>query len=270
VYAERGADVCALGHDGIEITEAVSCRGALATVRPDLVVNTAAFHNVESCESDPARAFRANALGPHHLAMLAAEMDFALVQVSTDYVFDGRKQAPYVETDGPMPLNVYGNSKLAGEYAVRAAAPRHFVVRVCGLFGRAPCRAKKGLNFVQRMLKLASERDEVRVVDDEIVCPTYTRAAAEQLADLTATEAYGLYHMVSRGACSWHAFAAEIFRLAGSTVTLSVAAPGEFPAKVPRPRYSALENRALADLQLDRMPHWKDALKRYLKDIGSP
>jgi len=186
------------------------------------------------------------------------------VHYSTDYVFDGAKQAPYAETDAPRPLNAYGTAKLPGEYFIRSLAPRHFVLRVGAIYGHSPCRAKGGRNFVTTMLTLGRERPVLRVVDDEIVSPTPTAAIARQSAALCGTAHYGLYHMAARGRCSWHAFAAAIFELAGIKTDLQVAAPGEFPAKVPRPSYSALENVELNRIGLDLMPDWRDGLKAFL------
>ena len=154
---------------------------ALAISGADVVVNTAAMHQVEKCEADPARAFAVNALGARHLALAANALDARLVHISTDYVFDGAKAAPYLESDCPLPLNVYGNSKLAGELFVRSLAEKHYVLRVSGLYGQNPCLEKGGLNFVDLMLKLSRERKEVRVVDDEVLTPTSTREVARQL-----------------------------------------------------------------------------------------
>lgn len=146
-----------------------------------------------------------------------------------------------------------------------AHARRHFIVRVSGLFGCAPCRGKGGRNFVQLMLGLARERGEVRVVDDEMVSPTWTEDVARQIEVLTGTQHFGLYHLSSQGECSWHEFASEIFRLTGTPVKLLRAGSAEFPAKVARPKYSVLENARLKNLGLDCMPHWSDALTGYLQ-----
>jgi dTDP-4-dehydrorhamnose reductase len=223
------------------------------------------MHNVERCEENPLKSFEINGVGARNLALLSNECGFTLVHFSTDYVFDGCKKSPYVETDSPKPLNVYGNSKLAGEYFVQTVSRRYFVLRVSGLYGVNPCRAKSGLNFVKLMLKLARERDEVRVVDDEILAPTYTADVAKQVLALVGCENYGLYHATAQGSCSWYEFAARIFELTGTKVNLQVASPGEFPAKVPRPKYSVLENRNLKSLGLDIMPHWEAGLKNYLR-----
>jgi dTDP-4-dehydrorhamnose reductase len=263
-FRQGGDEVCELTHSDLEISSAEQVNSVLAGVHPDVVVNTAAMHHVEKCEADPARAFLVNATGARNLALFSRESGAVLIHISTDYVFDGAQQRPYVETDLPCPLNVYGNSKLAGEFFVRVLAPKHFVVRVSALYGHNPCRAKGGLNFVELMLKLANERPEIRVVDDEYVSPTRTIDVAEQLTKLTRSADYGLYHATSEGSCSWFEFAREIIAFAGANVRLEPARPGEFPAKVPRPRYSVLENSRLKSAKLNVFRNWKDALHGYL------
>jgi dTDP-4-dehydrorhamnose reductase len=227
-------------------------------------VNTAAMHNVDKCEQDPRKAYAVNGVGSRNLAQVANDLGALLVHVSTDYVFDGNKKAPYEETDAPLPLNVYGNTKLAGEYYVRSIAKRHQVVRTSGIYGTEPCRAKGGLNFVELMLKVAHEKGIVRVVDDEFVSPTFTAEIAEQMVALSRSDLNGLFHGTAEGSCSWFEFAREIFALTGTKVILEAAAPGEFPAKVPRPKYSVLENRALKSHGLNRFRPWQEGLRRYL------
>jgi dTDP-4-dehydrorhamnose reductase len=262
-----GLQVVPLTIRQVDITDEGQVQSALAGAGADVVVNTAAMHQVEKCEADPARAFAVNALGVRRLALAANEGNARLVHVSTDYVFDGAKLAPYLESDCPLPLNAYGNSKLAGELFVRSLAAKHYVIRVSGLYGKNPCLEKGGLNFVDLMLKLGRERKEVRVVDDEVLTPTSTREVARQLLHmLKAGAPDGLYHLTAEGACSWHEFAAEIFRLGCSPVQLNKAAPGEFPAKVPRPKYSVLENANLKEAGLNRMAHWRDALAEYMRE----
>lgn len=179
----------------------------------------------------------------------AQKADATVAYISTDYVFDGKKASPYVETDVASPLNAYGISKLAGEHCTAAAVPKHFVLRVSAIYGHQPCRAKGGLNFVELMLKLARERDKLRVVDDEFVSPTPTVQIAQQLVALSRSNQYGLYHGTAEGSCSWYEFAREIFNVTGTQVRLEKADPGEFPAKVKRPKYSVLENSALKAAQ---------------------
>lgn len=263
-FRQQGNEVSELTHSELEISSAEQVNSVLPALHPDVVVNTAAMHHVEKCEADPARAFLVNAMGARNLALFSREWGAVLIHISTDYVFDGAQQRPYRETDLPCPLNVYGNSKLAGEFFVRVLAPKHFVVRVSALYGQNPCRAKGGLNFVELMLKLAKERPEIRVVDDEYVSPTRTIDVAEQLTRLSRGADYGLYHATSEGSCSWFEFAREILAFTGTEVRLERARPGEFPAKVLRPRYSILENSHLNTVQLNVFRHWKDALHEYL------
>lgn len=266
-FTAAGHEVALLTISRLDISDDNQVQRVLADAGADIVVNTAAMHQVEKCEADPARAFAVNALGARNLARAANAGGARLVHISTDYVFDGAKAAPYLETDLPLPLNAYGNSKLAGELFVRAIAKKHYVLRVSGLYGINPCLEKGGLNFVDLMLKLSRERKEVRVVDDEILTPTSTRSVARQLLHmLKGGAADGLYHATAEGQCSWYAFAAEIFRLSGSQVLLNRAAPGEFPAKVARPGYSVLENANLKKLGLNIMPPWQDALAAYMKE----
>jgi dTDP-4-dehydrorhamnose reductase len=227
-------------------------------------VNTAAMHHVENCEREPQKAFAVNGLGSRNLALISREINAVLIHVSTDYVFDGAKQNPYEETDAPRPLNVYGNTKLSGEHFVRGMCEKHFVLRTSAIYGKSPCRAKGGLNFVELMLKLARERGKVRVVDSEFVTPTRTTDIARQIVALSRSDSYGLYHATAEGSCSWHAFAGEIFSLTNTKVALEVAGPNEFPAKVPRPTYSVLENRALKSRGLNVFKPWQDGLREYL------
>jgi dTDP-4-dehydrorhamnose reductase len=222
------------------------------------------MHHVETCELEPDQAFAINALGARNLALVARDIGSVLMHVSTDYVFDGSKGSPYVEADPPSPLSVYGNTKLAGEYFVRCTVSKHFVLRTSAIYGKSPCRAKGGLNFIQLMLKLAKERGEVRVVDSEFVTPTSTQELARQMVVLSRCEAYGLYHATAEDDCSWFEFAQEIFALTNTQVSLKIAGPNEFPAKVPRPKYSVLENRGLKLLGLNAFKSWRDGLCDYL------
>src|SRR5580700_1962326 len=236
-YRNSGEAPTGLTHDDIDICSVESTRRALMGIEPEVIVNTAAMHHVENCEKDPGRAYEVNAIGPRNLAVVARELDAKVVHVSTDYVFNGAKKRPYVEEDRAAPLNVYGNTKLAGEAFLQGAADKYFIVRTSALYGKSPCRAKGGKNFVDLMLKLAGERNELRVVDDEIVSPTSTTELAKQIAELTRGDHYGLYHATSEGSCSWYEFAKTIFEATNMKVNLKIAGPNEFPAKVPRPKY---------------------------------
>jgi dTDP-4-dehydrorhamnose reductase len=262
VEAFAADDVVGLGHEDLDITDTDAVRATLERVKPNVVVNTAAFHNVPRCETSPDLAFSVNAVAPLHLARTCTEIGARLVHVSTDYVFDGAKRAPYVEEDRPAPLNVYGMSKVAGEHAVLADG-RHQVVRSSGLYGLRPCRAKGG-NFIDTMFRVAAEKPEVRVVDDEVLTPTFTRDLAAQIRLLALEGPPGLYHVTAGGACSWYEFARAIFELGGLTTPLGPSSSNGAQG-VRRPSYSVLENAALARLGLDRMRPWRDALANYMQ-----
>ncbi|MGB6689373.1 MAG: dTDP-4-dehydrorhamnose reductase [Terracidiphilus sp.] len=263
-FERRGDEVTSLTHAEIELSSFESVRDCLCAQDAGFVVNTAAMHHVEKCEQDPEKAFAVNAVGARNLALATSESGSVLVHVSTDYVFDGSKGQPYVETDAPLPLNVYGNSKLAGEYFVRTLNPKHYVIRTSAIYGKHPCRAKGGLNFVELMLKLGRERGRVRVVDSEFVSPTPTADIARQIVALSDGNAYGLYHATAEGSCSWHEFAREIFATAKMPVQVDIADPSEFPAKVPRPSYSVLENLRLKDAGVNVFQPWEAGLAEYL------
>lgn len=259
VEAFAGDRVVGLTHDDVELGDEASVRAALEPLAPRVVVNTAAFHNVPACETDPERAYRLNAVAPHRLARLCTALGARLVHLSTDYVFDGRKAAPYVESDLPAPLNVYASSKLAGEYEVLSAAGSHQVVRSSGLYGVRPCRAKGG-NFIDTILARAARDPVVRVVDDEILTPTWTGSLAAQLRVLARDGVPGLYHATDHGACSWFEFTRELFALAGVRTPLEPTSVRSFGSPVRRPSYSVLDNAALAAAGLDRMRPWRESL----------
>jgi dTDP-4-dehydrorhamnose reductase len=263
-FLRNGDDVFGLTHSDVELTSPSSVEVALSACIPEFIVNSAAMHHVEKCEANPGAAFATNAIGAKNIAEWAKRAGATVAYVSTDYVFDGKKGSPYVETDVAAPLNAYGISKLAGEHFTGAIAPKYFVLRVSAIYGLQPCRAKGGLNFVELMLKLSGERDELRVVDDEFVTPTPTVQIANQLVALSRSSNYGLYHGTAEGSCSWYEFAREIFRATGTRVCLEKASPGEFPAKVPRPKYSVLENGALKAVHLNIFTDWRDGLEGYL------
>jgi dTDP-4-dehydrorhamnose reductase len=263
-FTANGDEVVGLTHSDIELSKIDSIANCLRDLQPKIVVNTAAMHHVDNCEREPDKAFSVNALGTRNLASIVHEIGAVLMHVSTDYVFDGDKGSPYEESDVPRPLNVYGNTKLAGEYFARSTTEKHFVLRTSAMYGRSPCRAKGGLNFIELMLKLAKDRGEVRVVDSEFVTPTSTAELARQMVQLSDSDAYGLYHATAEGSCSWYEFASEIFAVTGTKVVLLAAGPNDFPAKVPRPKYSVLENRGLKNTGLNAFRPWQEGVREYL------
>jgi dTDP-4-dehydrorhamnose reductase len=262
-----GDEVLPLYYPEFDVTRPERMRRVLQALRPDTVINTAAFHRVDECEENPEMSFRVNSIAVRDLARLASDLGFILVHFSTDYVFDGRKKAPYVEADPPTPLNVYAVSKLAGEFFLRALTEKHFLIRTCGLFGEASSR-EKGYNFVDRMIALAEEGKPLRVVDDQWVSPTSTAELAERTSDLIRTDQYGLYHLTSEGQCTWFQFAQEAFSLLGRSPRLEPVDSKSFAAKARRPLYSVLENRRAREIGLRDFSSWNDALRGYLDKKG--
>lgn len=227
--------------------------------KPDTVINCAAHTAVDKCETDRENARRINALGPENLALAAKEVDARMVQVSTDYVFDGSGREPYVESDIPCPQSVYGSTKLAGEQAVIKAMDKYYIVRTAWLYG-------EGNNFVRTMLRLAEERDTITVVNDQFGSPTSALELGRMLLHILDTEDYGIYHGTCEGFTSWYGFAVEIFRLAGKKVNVVPVTTEEYPAAIAkRPAYSVLENQKLNSQGTYRMKDWKDALAEYME-----
>ena len=267
VVPARGHGLVPLTHADVEVTDAKSVEAMMHRYEPEIVLNMAAFHKVDVCEEEIEKTFAVNVYGVRNLALACRAHDAVLVHMSTDYVFGGDKTrtTPYVETDTPAPINVYGVSKLAGEHFVRYLLERYFIFRVSGLYGVAGSSGKGG-NFVELMLRLAHAGKDIRVVDDQRLTPTYTVDLAHQMAAVIETEYYGLYHATSQGDCTWYEFAAEIFRQSGLSPNLNRAKTGDFGEKATRPAYSVLENKALQDIGMDMMRPWQEALRDYLQE----
>jgi len=263
VYADH--DLVPVTRADLEITDWKHTEEVLDRNVPDLILNTAAYHRVDECEEFPAKAYEVNALAVRQLAQWARAHGAILVYFSTDYVFDGCLRRPYTEADPPAPLSAYAVSKLAGEYFIRAIHDRHVIIRTCGLYGIAGSSGKGG-NFVETMLRLATEGKEIRVVDDQVLTPTSAKELARKVRQLVETGAYGLYHMTNNGACSWYEFAAAIFELSGLTPRLEPTTSAAFGARANRPAYSVLDNANLRSLGLDDLRDWRDALKEYLEE----
>lgn len=255
-------DVVPLTRKDFDVTDHVRARGVLSEARPEMIVNLTAYHRVDDCEANPALAYDVNVLSVLNLVRIANDLDAKIVQLSTDYVFDGNSSKPYVESSEPCPLSIYGNSRLAGEFLVRTQARRFVLIRTCGLYGHAGSQGKGG-NFVETMLKKARNGEAIQVVNDQIVTPTSTADLARQLALLLPSHE-GLFHVTNEGSCSWYDFAAAIFAIAGVAASLTPTTSEMYKAPARRPRYSVLENRRLKELGLNRMLPWRDALAEYL------
>jgi dTDP-4-dehydrorhamnose reductase len=233
---------------------------SLDALAPDVVVNCAAYNHVDRAESEPEAAFAVNAWGVRELARWCGQRDALLVHFSTDHVFglEAGRRRPYLETDSPGPVNVYGLSKLAGEYLVRGLCRRHLVIRTCGLYGLHGTGGK-GTNFVETMLRLAAQGRPVRVVADQFCTPTSTTDLADAVAQLVGAGATGLFHRSNDGCCSWHEFACAVFRLAGVDVAPAAIRSSEYPCAARRPGYSVLESR------LPPLRPWQEALADHLR-----
>lgn len=253
--AAAGHEPIALARAELDITEASAVAAAVAAARPEAVINCAAWTNVDGAEEDHDGALAVNGPGAGHVARAAAAADAWTIHVSSDYVFDGRKFAPYVESDPPRPVSAYGNSKLQGELAVARAAPdRHTVVRSSWLFGA------QGQCFPKTILRLAAERDHLDVVCDQVGCPTFTGHLAAALVGLAGAAPLGLLHVAGAGRCSWFDFAREIVAGAGLGCDVRPIKTEQYPLPAPRPPYSVLGSERDAP----RLPHWVEGLEQFM------
>ena len=262
----KPSDLIPLTHKDIEITDMQSVKQVFSRYKPDIIINTAAYVRVDDCETDQNKAFSVNALGARNVAVVAQQLGAKLFHFSTDYVFGGESEPrsiPYTEFDTPVPVSVYGKSKLAGENFVRHLCTRYFIIRSSGLFGIAGASGKDG-NFVETMIKLARERDELRVVNDQLCSPTYTSDLASKIVELMGTEYYGIFHITNKGSCSWYEFTKEILRQAGLNTPVIPISSEQYIQKARRPGYSVLDNYHLRLLGLDDMPTWQEALNNYM------
>ncbi len=259
--------VCAADDRGdfvIDITRPADTMGCMKQASPDAVVLTAAYTNVDGCETDPETAHRINAYGAGVVASVCAKQGIPLMYISTDFVFDGHSTEPYTEWAEPAPLGVYGRSKLEGEKWVREVCPAHWIVRTAWLFGR------NGKCFPRSILQAAREHKPLRVVSDQVGSPTYTRDLADVLASLIEIEApFGTYHAVNAGEISWHGFAEEILRQAGIHQSVEPIASDAYPSPTRRPAYSVLSTERLRWAGISPLRPWNEALGAFLAEIRS-
>lgn len=229
-------------------------------VKPYAIINCAAHTGVDACETDVDNAYRINAIGPRNLSIAATETGAKMIHISTDYVFDGKADKPYLEFDKPNPQGVYGATKLAGEEMVKDFADRFFIFRTAWLYG-------DGKNFAKTMLRLSETHDIIKVVKDQFGSPTSTKELAGAIAHLLFTENYGLFHATCEDSCSWADFAKEIFRLAGKSTQVEGITTEEYRAQAPRPAYSILENYMLKLTTNYVFADWKSAIAEYMKTV---
>jgi len=258
-----GHQVVGLTHKDIDVSDGNSCRSIVA-LKPDAVINTAAFHKTDQCEDDPGKTFAVNALGARNIAKVTEEIDAIDVYISTDYVFDGRQKAPYTEDSLPNPINTYGISKQAGE-AFTKQNPKHYIVRISSVFGAAGASGKGG-NFVETMISKAKKGEAISVISDMWMSPTYTRDASFTMRKMLESNLpVGTYHAANDGLCSWFDFAKAIFDMTGLKPRLTPTKAEQFPTKAKRPIFSALSTDKLAQYGMKPRP-WEDALRDYLAE----
>ena len=253
----EGMDIIPTDRDELNIIDINSVNEFLLNNKPDVVINCAAHTAVDLCETDVENAYKINAVGPRNLAIVCEKIGAKLVQVSTDYVFDGNGTRPYREDDTTCPNSIYGTSKLMGENFVREFCSRYFVVRTAWLYG-------EGNNFVRTMLKLAETNSELNVVNDQFGSPTSTVDLAKAIIDLMNTEHYGVYHGTCEGQCSWYDFAKKIFEIKNIDIKVNPVTSEEFKRPAPRPAYSVLDNFMLKLVGLNSFRTWEKSLEEYL------
>ncbi|MCP4714383.1 MAG: dTDP-4-dehydrorhamnose reductase [Deltaproteobacteria bacterium] len=231
----------------------------VASIRPDVIINCAAYTDVDGCENEKARAFAVNADGVRNLALACKETGSRLVHVSTDFVFDGNKNTPYDEDDLTNPLSVYGSSKLAGEAHIREVLERYVIVRTSWLFG------KGGNNFVETIKRLAGERDELRIVDDQKGCPTFAADLAQALSALISSSAQGVFHVSNSGPCTWYEFGRKIVELSSLAARVTPVSSDEFPRPARRPANSVMNTQKYYDQTGKQLRPWQEALQDYFR-----
>ncbi len=251
-------ELIGFSHDRLDITVLDSAVKRIRDVAPDFLIHSAAFTDVDRCESEPERAYLVNGIGTRNVTMACEEIKCPVVYISTDYVFDGSKSGPYDEWDRANPINVYGVSKLMGERFVSTLTNRFYIVRTSWLYGG------DGRNFVDTIIKLLSERESVEVVNDQVGCPTYTYDLAGKLREIIG-KGYGIHHITNSGNCSWYDFAVAIAIKMGLKKEIRPVSSERFKRPARRPANSVLGNTMLKLEGIEELRHWEDALSEYLK-----
>jgi dTDP-4-dehydrorhamnose reductase len=265
-FSARGYPVAGLDRSTVDITDEFKTEQAIAALEPAVVLNAAAYNQVDLAEAEPLNAFMVNGLGVRNLALACRQSGARLVQFSTDYVFDGETSLPYVEEDPPHPLCAYGVSKLAGEAFARAYLDDVLIIRTSGVYGPGGLKNNRG-NFVELMLRMAAEKKTIRLVEDFVGSPTFAPLLAARTADLVERRAAGLFHIGGGAPISWFDFAKRIFAVAGiKRPALQAVSEREYRAAARRPKYTALSNRKMERLGLPPMPPVDDALKMYFAE----
>ena len=253
----QGVDI-----EDFDITDLKATMEFIVGYRPDAVIHCSAYTAVDKAEENLEVCRAVNAVGPLNIAIACRDINAKMIYISTDYVFPGSGERFYETDDDTGPLGVYGRTKLDGELAVKELLSRYFIVRISWVFGI------NGNNFIKTMLKLSETYDEINVVSDQIGSPTYTADLAALLCDIVVTEKYGTYHATNEGICSWAELAEEVFRIVGRNTKVNCITTEEYRAKAARPKNSRLSKKSLDEAGFKRLPEWRDAVIRYLREIG--
>lgn len=259
---KRGIEAVGVDIEEMDITDAASVDKVVREAAPDAVIHCAAYTAVDAAEENEELCRKVNADGPRNIAKVCRGLDIKMVQISTDYVFDGQGERPWEPDDACGPQSVYGRTKYEGELAVKELLDKYFIVRIAWVFGI------NGKNFVKTMLNLSKNHDTIRVVNDQFGSPTYTYDLAKLLVDMVQTEKYGTYHATNEGICSWYEFACAIFEEAGVKVNVIPVTSEEYGAKANRPANSRMSKEKLTEMEFERLPEWRDALSRYVRELG--
>jgi len=264
-----GFEVNSFERPELDITNELQVEEKIKKLKPDILINTAAYNAVSDCESNPLEAIKVNFIAVYNLAKLCKKYHTQFITYSTDYVFDGEKGAPYKENDKPNPLQVYGISKLSGEYAALNYYPEGtFVIRTSGLYGGKFGSPVKG-NFVLNIIKEAQNKEVIEVSSEQIVSPTYAGDLSQATLNLLKVEANsGIYHLVNEGYCSWYEFTKEIFKLMKIKKDLKPIDRQGFSGGVKRPKFSALENKKAKETGIE-LPSWQEGLKNYINELSN-
>lgn len=255
-------EVFGFGRNELDVRRLDQCLTITKEIKPDVILHLAAFTAVDRAETEEDEAYQVNVNGSRNMALAAQEIGAKICYISTDYVFDGTSAVPYKEYDNTCPVSVYGKSKRAGEQLVSSLCAKYFIVRTSWVYGM------HGNNFVKTILRLAQEKESIKVVNDQIGSPTYTVDLSNFLAELICTSNYGIYHASNSGTCSWYDFAKAIIKESGLDVRIEPCTTDEFPRPAPRPKYSVMDHVSIRTNGFNELRHWSAALKEFIENLS--
>lgn len=258
---KRNIENIGVDKNDFDITNQDETENFILNCKPDAIIHCAAYTNVNKAEDEKDLCYKINVDGTKNIASACKKIDAKMIYISTDYIFDGKKNSPYEIDDNPNPLNFYGKTKLDGENIIKNSLEKYFIVRISWVFG------KNGNNFVKTMLNLSQTQNELNIVSDQIGSPTYTVDLSKILCDMILTGKYGIYHATNENYCSWYEFAQEIFKISDIKIKLNPVKTKDFPSKAKRALNSRLSKKKLPESNFSKLPTWQNALARFLKEI---